>query len=96
LQDDANRPLAPIVIGGAQYVKTLARRFDTFSLLDSMPFAKAIHRQRFDPAVRKHPWRESFTLRGQGIEELLDENIRGYRNMLLAAIADARTNASKN
>jgi hypothetical protein len=96
LQDDANRALEPIVIGGTQFVKALARRFDKFSLVDSMPFAKAVYRRRFDGSAGRHSWRESFTFLGQGIEEVLEENIRGYGDMLLAAIAEARANASKN
>jgi hypothetical protein len=94
LQDDSKTALHPIIIGGVQFVESLARRFDRFTMVDSMPFAKAIHRQRFDRSAGRNPWRESFTLFGQPIDDLLDTNLRGYREWIDERITAARCRTS--
>lgn len=78
LQQDIGRKLHPIVIGGAQFVEYVAARFETFTLLDSVPFAKTTRRRLFDLAAGKSPWRETWTLLGQGLERNLDHNVRRY------------------
>lgn len=78
LQQDIGRKLHPIVIGGAQFVEYIAARFATFTLIDSAPFAKATRRRLFDPAAGKSPWRETWSLIGQGIDHILDHNVHRY------------------
>jgi hypothetical protein len=94
LQDDVQRPLQPLIIGGSQFVELLARRFDTFTLVDSMPFAKAAHRRRFDLTKGRPRWTSSFTARGEGIDDLLADNIFRYRSMIDQRIDKARTSAA--
>jgi hypothetical protein len=93
LQDDAGRSLHLIIIGGVQFVELLAKKFDRFTLVDSMPFAKAVHRQRFDRSAGRSPWQASFTLIDQSIDDLLDANLRGYREWIDERIAAARREA---
>ncbi len=78
LQQALGRKLHPIVIGGAQFVEYVAARFETFTLIDSVPFAKTTRRRLFDPAAGKSPWRETWSLIGQGIDHILDHNVRRY------------------
>jgi hypothetical protein len=87
LQDDVGRALHPVIIGGVQFVESVKRKFDKFTFLDSMPFAKTVQRQRFDQGVGRIPWRESFTLRDQSIDELLMHNVSQYRDWIESRIA---------
>ncbi len=78
LQQDIGRKLHPIVIGGAQFVEYVAARFETFTLVDSLPFAKTTRRRLFDLTAGKSPWRETWTLINQGIDQILDHNVCRY------------------
>lgn len=78
LQQDIGRKLHPIVIGGAQFVEFVAARFETFTLIDSVPFAKTTRRRLFDPSAGKSPWRETWSLIGQGIDHILAHNVHRY------------------
>lgn len=82
LQDALGRSLHPVIIGGSQYVEDLSTRFQAFTLLDAEPFAKTCHRRRFDLGAGKRPWRESFTLVDQGLDQNLDANVAGYAEWL--------------
>jgi Domain of unknown function (DUF4417) len=57
LQDDLGRELHLIAIGAAQYRFELARRFGAWTIVDSMPFMKAMHRQRAYPRMGRIHWK---------------------------------------
>ena len=78
IQNAVNRRLHPVVIGGTQFVKELVGRFDTFTLIDSSPFIKAVKRQKFEKAKKGSPWSDTYTLEGQGVEEVILRNVRGH------------------
>jgi hypothetical protein len=79
MQDRLGRNLHPIIVGGAQYVPTLAQRFGAYTIMDSHPFMTAAHRQELIPwgdQLRKNRRRAST------IDELLERNERRYVAML--------------
>jgi hypothetical protein len=78
IQDTAGRQLHPLIIGGTQFVMDVARHFNDFTIIDSCPFMKAVKRRRFDKASENGRWTETFTLLGQGIEEVILGNLRGH------------------
>lgn len=78
IQDALGRLLHPVVIGGTQFVEQLAGKFKEATFLDSMPFAKAVHRQVFDLQQGVPNWKASPTPRGEGIEAVLAQNLAGY------------------
>lgn len=45
IQDRLGRPLHPVVVGGAQHVQEFAEHFPNFTIADSHPFMKAMHRR---------------------------------------------------
>ncbi len=79
MQDRLGRSLHPIIVGGAQYVTTLAQRFAAYTVMDSHPFMTAAHRQELIPwgdQLRKN------RRRAATIDELLERNERRYVAML--------------
>jgi len=78
LQAESCRGLHPIIIGGGQFVEAVSERFTSFTLLDSEPFMKAVHRQVFDRAVGRKPWTSEWTLPGCGVDKHVAKNIEGY------------------
>ena len=78
LQQALGRPLHPLLIGGAQFTEIAAKRFPAFTVIDGVPFAKTAHRRRFDLRAGRRPWRESWTLIGQGLDDNFDFNVSGY------------------
>lgn len=95
-QRDVGRQLHPILIGGAQFVELAAVRFSHFTLVDSVPFIKAMHRRRFDASNARRPWREGFTLDTQPLDEFLFDNIAGYSHWLEQRASRARNDATLN
>jgi hypothetical protein len=78
IQTAVGRPLHPLVIGGTQFVRKIAKSFSAFTVIDSSPFIKAVKRRRHDGKAAKTPWNETFTLMGQGIESILLDNLKGH------------------
>lgn len=78
LQDEICRRLHPIIVGGGQFVEAVSCRFSSFTLLDSEPFMKAVHRQVFDPSGPRRPWTAEWTLPGFGVEQHVARNIKQY------------------
>src|SRR5205823_4211256 len=76
------RKLHLLLIGGSQFIEYVAARFEAFTLIDSEPFARTNRRRRFDISVGKRPWRESWTLIGQGLDHLLDDNVSQYASWI--------------
>jgi Domain of unknown function (DUF4417) len=78
LQDKLGRSLHPLIIGGSQFAQLAAVRFSSFTLIDAEPFAKTTHRLLFDPGAGKRPWRETWTLTDQGLDDNLKANVYDY------------------
>ncbi len=91
LQNSLGRKLHPLIIGGAQFVEYVAARFEAFTLIDSAPFVKTNRRRRFAISPGKHPWRESWTLIGQGLDHILDDNVSRYASWIEQRISFERS-----
>lgn len=89
IQRRIKRPLHPVIVGGGQFVKYVAARFRSFTLMDSTPFAKALRRQWFDRSAGKQPWRQGFRLIGQDVDEYLRGNVAGYSEWIREQVASA-------
>ncbi len=82
LQDALGRSLHPVIIGGTQFAELFATRFRTFTLIDAEPFAKTHHRRRFDLGAGKRPWRETWTLIDQGLDQNFKANVADYASSI--------------
>src|SRR5262249_27713672 len=78
IQDAVARPIHPLIIGGTQFTRNLVANFDSFTLIDSCPFMKAVKRQRFDAAPTGRSWTDTYTLREQGVEDIFMRNLEGH------------------
>jgi hypothetical protein len=80
LQDTLGRRLHLVAIGAARFRGLLADRFDAWTLMDSEPFMKAMHRRiaiRVDD--RRIRWVPAL---GQDVGDLLFHNVERYREWL--------------
>jgi hypothetical protein len=78
MQDEAGRELSLILVGGGQYVKDMASRFTSFTLIDSQPFKQSLYRKRFAPSNNKRRWEDSWTLQRQPVDEIMQKNTEDY------------------
>lgn len=78
MQDETGRKLSLILIGGGQYVKDVAPRFTSFTLIDSQPFKQSLYRKRFAPSGDNRRWGDSRTPLGQPLDELMQKNAEDY------------------
>jgi hypothetical protein len=85
IQDALGRRLHPIIIGGTQFVEYIAGRFEEATFIDSTPFVRAVHRQVLDVQAGRRIWTTRPTLEGEGVEEILVDNVTKY-----AALIDQR------
>ena len=92
LQDSLKRPLHPLIIGGARFVRAAARHFEALTLVDSQPFMKTVKRQRLsiDPYRNAKRWIAFPTKSGEFLDELLSHNIRVYEHWVRSEIALVR------
>lgn len=72
----ADRRLRLFVRGGRASIDSLREAFQTVHLIDTNPFMKAVHRQRLISDSNGITSRRSFTLVGQPIEDLLQQNVQ--------------------
>jgi hypothetical protein len=91
LQQTLGRALHPLLIGGTQFTEQVARHFDRFTVIDSTPFVKAVHRQGFDLDAEDGPWVKSPTVLGQPIDQLLLNNISQYSSFVESRVSSARS-----
>jgi len=97
LQQRVGRTLHPIVVGGAQFVRTLGEEFARFTIVDSVPFMRTMYREKIVvlPGGRKK-WRRFPTKRGEPLDELLAINVKRYSEALaIAAAQAARSNKNQ-
>jgi Domain of unknown function (DUF4417) len=93
LQDNLKRSLHPLIIGGARFLREVARRFETFSLVDSQPFMKTVkarERLSLDPFSNDQKWTAFPTRKDEFLDQLLRDNIRTYEVWVRAEVAIAR------
>lgn len=88
LQHALNRPIHPLVFAGAARIRQLAKDFDSFTIVDSTPFLKTVHRQALlRLSQNRWLWRPQPTAPGQSLHALLVSNIASHRDRLLEASA---------
>jgi hypothetical protein len=75
-----------------QFVEQAAQHFERFTIIDSMPFMKAVYRQAFDLDADKSRWVKSLTLAGQPIDSILADNLAGYSSYLECRAVAAKKN----
>jgi hypothetical protein len=78
MQDETGRGLSLLLVGGGQYVKDMAGRFASFTLIDSQPFKQSLYRKQFRPVGRKRRWEATWTLEGQPIDDIMQRNVEDY------------------
>lgn len=79
IQDRIGRRLHLFAIGATRYRAEIPRRFDGWSLIDSMPFMKAISRRVASSTGRRITWRPAL---GENVSDLLVHNVSRYRDWL--------------
>lgn len=85
IQDEIGRGLSLLLIGGAQYVRDLGGRFDSFTLIDSQPFKQAVYRKMFQPdGGHRRRWAETWTMEAQRIDGVMQSNMDGYASWVEA------------
>lgn len=85
MQDEIGRGLSLLLVGGAQFVRDVAGRFASFTLIDSQPFKQSVYRKRFRPDQRRRRrWEDSWTMAGQPIDDILQRNVEGYASWVEA------------
>lgn len=80
IQDRLGRAIHPVVIGGAQYVQPFAQHFSSFTIADSHPFMRAMHRRMLvghGARVRSH-------YSPLDLDTLLELNVRRWEDALRA------------
>lgn len=78
IQDSIGRSLSVILIGGAQFIDLMTNRFKQFTLIDSEPFVKTMHRRVFQSDGANRQWTESWSLDRQPIDHILQGNVDRY------------------
>jgi hypothetical protein len=82
IQQSVGRHLHPLIIGGTQFLEQFARQFADASFIDSTPFVKATMRRTVAWDGQRLGWDGSFTLIGQGVDNILGKNIDQYSRWL--------------
>ncbi len=80
LQDRLQRRLHVVAVGAARFRGLLAQRFDSWTILDSEPFMKAIKRRAADRVdERRVRWRRAI---GEDVCDLLAHNVSRYQHWI--------------
>ena len=53
-------------------------RFASFTLIDSQPFKQSMYRKLFHPEGSRRRWDDSWTLEGQPLDDIMQQNVEGY------------------
>jgi hypothetical protein len=92
MQDEIGRGLSLLLVGGAQYVRDLAGRFASFTLIDSQPFKQSVYRKLFCPdESRRRRWADSWTMEGQPIDDIMQQNVEDYASWVDRSGVEYRT-----
>lgn len=82
LQQKLGRPLHPVLVAGRRHLPRLRRDFQSFTLIDSVPFMRTLKRQKIILRDGKVKWRLKRTLKGEPVDDRLEANIKGWRSGL--------------
>lgn len=82
LQDKIGRALHPVIIGGRRYAAKLRGLFGRYTIVDSTPFMKALHRQRAVEREGAIEWEPRTTTTSREAGALLKHNIVEYGRMI--------------
>jgi hypothetical protein len=89
LQDRVGRPLHPILVGAARFFREATEKFESFTVVDSQPFLRALSRQTLALSPSgQYKWVETPTQIGAHLDGLIDANLRHYENKLLAGSSE--------
>ena len=88
LQQRLGRALHPIVMAGAGRLRQLHEDFLSFTIIDSTPFMKTVHRQSmFKVGKSKWKWHTIPTASNESLSDRLQVNISAHRARLLNSIS---------
>lgn len=91
LQDALGRPLHPLVVAGGGRIRDLRKDFKTFSIIDSMPFMRAMNRRVLVPIPGGWRWKKELTPEGQPLDGRLATTITNYRKRMLDGLGIPHT-----
>lgn len=97
IQNEIGRGLSLILVGGGQYVRDVAGRFASFTLIDSQPFKQSVYRKRFRPAGFRRRWEDTTTLDGEPIDQIMQQNVEDYASWVegLAGVRPGSSDVSR-
>lgn len=92
LQARVQRPLHPVLVGGASFLEAAARAFESFTIVDSVPFMRAVNRRVARDAGLHRPlaWEAVALPEGQPVDVLLQRNVEAYAAHLERRVRAAR------
>jgi hypothetical protein len=92
LQERVQRPLHPVLVGGAKFLEVAARAFETFTVVDSMPFMRAMHRKVARDVHPEAPlaWEKTRLPEAKPVDALLQVNVEVYASWLERRLGAAR------
>lgn len=90
IQRVLERPLHLAAIAGGRYVAEIARLFDSYTIVDSTPYMKAVKRKRavLGPGLK---WVDNPTEPGEPLDGLVTDNIRTCRAWLAQKATSGKT-----
>ncbi len=97
LQDKVGRDLHPVLIAGSRFLERLARHFKSFTIVDSVPFMRAMHRHGCRAVGHRNLklcWEGRTTPPGEPLDSLYEDSLREYQNWVSARISSGRSSAS--
>jgi hypothetical protein len=84
LQQELGRPLHPVLFAAGGRINELGKDFESFSLVDSTPFLKTVHRQFLVQLPNNRwIWRPQPSKPGEPLHALLASNIANHRARML-------------
>jgi hypothetical protein len=90
LQENLNRPLHPIMVGGGQLFLPARQSFNSFSVVDSRPFMETVHRQKLDKnGAGEYVWQKTTTAPGEPLDGLLRHNLEAHIAKLSSPISES-------
>lgn len=82
LRDRLGRNLHPVAMAGASRIRQLSEHFPDFTIVDSMPFMKTLHRRMYRWNGRRWKWRKEPSEPGEMLDHRLAHNIVHYTDTL--------------
>jgi hypothetical protein len=82
MQSKLQRRLHVVAVGAAKFRGALARDFDGWTVIDSVPFMKAVKRRAATPGGRRILWSSA---KNEDVADLVAHNVSAYENWLTRA-----------